>query len=126
MATKAENIFKATRHEALEIIKTTNQELTEHWVIAGWAYGNTPEGQQFMTQRTLNAVKKLVEKEVHRLDMGDKYGIDYDPMWREAIRVLIDMVEGTQRELDREKEERKARRTMSYEDFMAKYYPQYV
>lgn len=128
--TKAENIFMATRYEAIRIINTTSIELTEHWRIAGWCYGETPEGQQFMSQRTLNAVNKLIDKEEHRLDMNDKYGISAkDPKraadQREAVRVLRDMAAKQQREFDREKEERKARKTMSYDEFMAKYYPQY-
>lgn len=128
--TKAENIFMATRYEAIRIINTASIELTEHWIIAGWCYGKTPKGQQFMTQRTLNAVNKLIAKEEHRLDMNDKYGISArDPEraanQREAVRVLKDMVAKQQRELDREKEEREARKHMSYDDFMAKYYPQY-
>lgn len=128
--TKAENIFMATRYEAIRIINTTSIELTEHWRIAGWCYGKTPKGQQFMSQRTLNAVNKLIDKEEHRLDMNDKYGIS--ARWperaaeqREAVRVLRDMAKEQQREFDREKEEREARKTMGYDEFMAKYYPQY-
>ena len=128
--TKAENIFKATRFEAIRIIESDMQELTEHWRIAGWCYGKTTEGQQFMSQRTLNAVNKLIDREERRLDMNDKYGISAgDPKWaatqREAVRVLRDMATEQQKEFDREKEEREARKTMSYDDFMAKYYPQY-
>jgi len=128
--TKAENIFRATRFEALRIIESSHQELTEHWRIAGWCYGKTPEGQQFMSQRTLNDVLKHIEREERRLDMNDKYGISAkDPeraaMQREAVRVLKDMAAEQQKRFDREKEERAARKTMSYDDFMAEYYPQY-
>ena len=123
--TKAENIFRATRHEALDIIKNGHLELTDRWVIAGWCYGKTPEGQQFMSQRTLNAVSRLVANEEYRLALYDKHGIEYDVAWREALRVLKDMVANQQRKFDQEKEEREARKHMSYDDFMAKYYPQY-
>lgn len=128
--TKAENIFRATRFEAMRIIESSRQELTEHWRIAGWCYGKTPEGQQFMSQRTLNDVLKHIEREERRLDMNDRYGISAkDPeraaKQREAVRVLKDMAAEQQNRFDREKEERAARKTMSYDDFMAKYYPQY-
>lgn len=128
--TKAENIFMATRYEALDIIKHSTIELTDRWVIAGWCYGKTPEGQQFMSQRTLNAVNKLIDREERRLDVNDKYGIsaknpERAAAQREAVRVLRDMAAKQQREFDREKEERKARKTMGYDEFMSKYYPQY-
>lgn len=123
--TKAENIFRATRHAALDIIEHSSIELTERWTIAGWCYGKTPEGQQFMSQRTLNAVNKLIDKEEHRLDMNDRYGIEYNPANREAIRVLRDMAAKQQKEFDREKQERADRKRMSYDEWIAKYYPQY-
>ena len=128
--TKAENIFKATKYAAMDIIESGRQDLTEHWRIAGWCYGRTPEGQQFMSQRTLNAVNKLIDKEEHRLDMNDKYGIsaknpERAAAQREAVRVLRDMAAEQQRKFDQEKEELEARKHMNFDDFMAKYYPQY-
>lgn len=128
--TKADNIFKATRYEALNIIEHSSLELTDRWVIAGWCYGKTPEGQQFMSQRTLNAVNELIDKEEKRLDLNDRYGISArDPKrsaaQREAVRVLRDMAARQQREFDREKQERADSKTMSYDEWIAKYYPQY-
>lgn len=124
--TKAENIFRATRHAALDIIEHHGAHpLTDHWRLSGWCYGKTPEGQQFMSQRTLNDVRKLIAKEQRRLDMSAKYGIEIDPKWHEALRVLKDMAYETQGELDRERQERADRKRMGYDEWMAKYYPQY-
>lgn len=127
--TKAENIFNATRFAVRDTIDSIHN-LPEGWIMGGWYYGKTPEGQQFIAQRTLNDINKLVLREERRLDLNDKYGISAkDPeraaKQRETVRVLKDMVAKQQRELDREKEEREARRHMSFDDFMAKYYPQY-
>jgi hypothetical protein len=125
---KAENIFTATKFSAIRIIDAVD-DLPENWTTV-WSYGKTPKSQQFMSQRTLNAVNRLIDKEERRLDMNDRYGVSADDTeWRakqrEAVRVLRDMSAKQQREFDREKEEHKARMTMSYEDFTAKYYPQY-
>ena len=123
--TKAENIFRATRHEILMVIAHGTLNLSDNWVMAGWCYGKTAEGQRFMSQRTLNAVKGLIDKEAKRLDSCDRFEIEYGQELREAIRVLNDMVEREQRELDKEKQMRRDRKTMSYDNWMAKYYPQY-
>lgn len=119
--TKAECIFNDTMAKAMDVIEH-QPDKAKYFAFDGWSYGKTPIDRQFMSQRTLNSIKRLAERQETRL--GDS---THGPnkIKRRALEAVKEMIAMQQSEFDREREERRDLKHMNFNNFMKKHYPEY-